>query len=76
VICAINGIKVALWPYLPFSSERLHGYLGFEGPLTDGGWTLVRAKPGQALREPAPLFSKLEPSVAEEEEERLAHAAV
>jgi len=72
VITVINGLKVALSPYLPFSSERLHGYLGFEGPLSRDGWQLVRPQPGQPLREPEPLFTKLDPAVAEEEEERLA----
>ncbi len=72
VLCAINGLKVALWPYVPFSCERLHTYLGYDTPFVDGGWQLHRLAPGQALREPAPLFTKLEPSVVEQEEERLA----
>jgi methionyl-tRNA synthetase len=75
VICAINGIKVALWPYVPFSSERLHSYLGFSQSLQDLGWMLVRPEPGQQLIEPAPLFTKLDASVAAEEEARLAATA-
>ncbi|MCH7811673.1 MAG: methionine--tRNA ligase [Chloroflexi bacterium] len=71
VLAAINGMKVALWPYLPFSSERLHEFLGYETPLTSHGWALVRPPAGQPLREPAPLFAKLEEAVAEQEEERL-----
>ena len=76
VISVINGLKVALWPYLPFSCERLHGYLGYSDSVMEHGWSLTRPEAGQALREPVPLFTKLEPTVAEEEEERLAHAAV
>ena len=72
VIAAINGLKVALWPYLPFSCERLHGYLGYDTPITQDGWQFVRPAAGQALREPSPLFAKLDSSVIEEEEERLA----
>lgn len=72
VLCAINGLKIAFSPYLPFSSERLHSYLGFETPLASDGWRLVRPAPGQPLREPQPLFAKLDARVAEEEEERLA----
>ncbi|MEX1255744.1 MAG: methionine--tRNA ligase [Dehalococcoidia bacterium] len=72
VITSISALKVALAPYLPFSSERLHGYLGYDTPLAQDGWTLVRPTPGQALREPAPLFTKLDPTLVEEEEERLA----
>jgi methionyl-tRNA synthetase len=77
VICAINGLKVILAPYVPFSSERLHGYLGYDAPMGVDGWALARPEPGHPLREPAPLFAKLEPSVADQEEARLvANAAV
>lgn len=30
---AIDSLKILLSPYLPFSSERLHHYLGYEQPL-------------------------------------------
>ena len=62
---------MALWPFLPFSSERLHGYLGYDTPLMEDGWALVRPAPGQPLREPEPLFTKLDPDIAEVEEERM-----
>jgi len=70
-LCAVNTLKVALWPYVPFSSERLHGYLGFDGGLADHGWKAVRPEPGQPLREPQPLFAKMEAEIAEREEARL-----
>ena len=50
----------------------MHQYFGYDTPIAEDGWRLVRPKPGQALREPAPLFAKLDPSVAEEEAARLA----
>ncbi len=59
-LCAVNGLKVAMSPYVPFSSERLHGLLGYGTPLLDDGWKLTRLTPGQPLPEPAPLFRKLE----------------
>ena len=31
-IRVINCLKVALAPFLPFSSQKIHGYLGFDGP--------------------------------------------
>jgi methionyl-tRNA synthetase len=37
-------------------------------------WEIAEVPAGQALREPAPLFTKLDPAVAEEERERLAAA--
>jgi methionyl-tRNA synthetase len=72
VLSALNGLKIAFAPYLPFSSERLHAYLGFDGSLQEQGWRLVRPPTGQALRRPEPLFPKLDPSLVEEEEQRLA----
>jgi methionyl-tRNA synthetase len=32
----IDCLKVLLSPFLPFSSERLHSYLGYDGPLFGG----------------------------------------
>ncbi len=72
VLCAINGLKIAFSPYVPFSCERLHTYLGYDTPLAQSGWQLEKLPPGQKLREPAALFTKLEPSVIEQDEERLA----
>jgi methionyl-tRNA synthetase len=71
VLCAMNGLKIAFSPYVPFSSERLHSYLGFEGSLGDDGWQLIRPPAGQQLQEPKPLFTKLDVEIAAEEEARL-----
>ncbi|MDI6858591.1 MAG: methionine--tRNA ligase [Dehalococcoidia bacterium] len=67
-ISVINTLKTAFYPYLPFTSERLHGYLGQEGDVTAAGWQVRAVEPGTPLREPEPLFKKLEPLVTEEEE--------
>jgi methionyl-tRNA synthetase len=93
---AIDSLKVLFAPFIPFSSERLHRYLGYTEPLFGsqyteivqdglGEHTVLRYRPGpagvqwrpsqlpagQALQPPAPLFRKLEPSVAAEERARL-----
>ena len=93
---AIDSLKVLFAPFLPFSSEKLHGYLGYEGSLfgeqyvetvkdalgehsvlryrpAGGGivWKPSELQPGAALRPPAPLFKKLEETVADEEIARL-----
>jgi methionyl-tRNA synthetase len=93
---AIDSLKVLLAPFLPFTSERLHAYLGYDWPLFGeqftetrqdelGEHTVLRYRPvssgkcwlpsqlesGRSLSKPAPLFRKLEPSVAEEERSRL-----
>ena len=67
-IGAISALKVALYPYLPFTCQTLHGYLGQEGLVDTAGWRLRLPNPGQPLTEPKPLFRKLEPAIVEEEE--------
>jgi len=71
VIGVINTLKTALYPYLPFSSERLHGFLGYEGTIQDAGWRFEVPQAGQRLLQPEALFKKLDPSIVEEEEARL-----
>lgn len=93
---AIDSLKVLFAPFIPFSSERLHRYLGYETPLFGSQyvtleqdelgehrvlryqpapirfqWQPSELPPGQLLQEPAPLFRKLEPSLAEQERARL-----
>ncbi len=68
VICCL---KTILYPFLPFSSEKLHRLLGFEGSVEQSGWAFDVPLPGQRLAPPEPLFAKLEESVIEEENDRL-----
>jgi len=67
----ISHLKTMLYPFLPFSSQKLHEYLGFKGRVEDDGWQLRLPSPGQKLLPPEPLFSKLEEKVVEEETSRL-----
>jgi methionyl-tRNA synthetase len=64
---AIACLKTVLYPFLPFSSQRVHEYLGFEGGVADYGWKPQPPEPGQTMREPHPLFAKLDESIIEEE---------
>jgi methionyl-tRNA synthetase len=57
----INSLKVLFYPFLPFTSERLHALLGFTDQLQDQGWRASQVPAGQVLPKPAPLFVKLEP---------------
>ncbi len=93
---AIDSIKTLLAPFLPFSAETLHKYLGYNNPLfgeqttqavadrlgehrvlrydshsASGKWSPSRLMPGQLLKEPAPLFRKLDEKIVEEERSRL-----
>ncbi|MCI0831877.1 MAG: methionine--tRNA ligase [Chloroflexi bacterium] len=70
-IAAISGLKTALYPFLPFTCQKLHGYLGNEGPVQAGGWRLVMPAGGRPLAEAEPLFKKLDPEIVEEEEAKL-----
>jgi methionyl-tRNA synthetase len=92
----IDSLKVLFAPFLPFSSERLHSYLGYSQPLfgeqyiepqqdrlgthntlryrlpeAGSRWEPSSLQPGQRLRQPAPLFKKLEPALAAQERARL-----
>ena len=96
----VDTLKLIFTPFLPFSSQRLHELLGYEGWLSgpveyreieeagaephtvltgDYGTWVRRWEPselpaGQKLREPEPLFKKLDPGIVEDELRRLAVA--
>jgi methionyl-tRNA synthetase len=99
---AVDSLKVLLTPYLPFSSQRLHEMLGYEGFLAGpletrdvdeegashtvltgdyeswvGRWEPSSLPAGQTLREPQPLFAKLDAdTVVSEELARMEAAAL
>lgn len=56
----LSGLRVLFCPYLPFSSQKLHGYLGFEGNVDEACWSSEAVAAGQKLPAPAPLFPKIE----------------
>src|SRR6266545_592848 len=85
---AIDSLKVLFAPFLPFTSEKLHQYLGYDTPLfgeqyieevedslgvhnvlryrdvsrrdSPTYWKPSKLEPNQVLRQPGPLFKKLE----------------
>jgi len=67
----ISGLKTALYPFLPFSSQKLHRFLGFDGGVEEDGWRLRQLPPGQKLLSPEPLFAKLDEGLIVEETGRL-----
>jgi len=69
----ISCLKTMLYPFLPFSSQKLHELLGFKGNIEGDGWQLHSPPPGQRLLSPKPLFSKLDEELVEEEAGRLGH---
>jgi len=92
VLRVIDNLKTVLSPFLPFTSQKVHEFLGYDGQLFGeqkiveyqeatrphkgliydgskaiGKWAKSDLKPGQALREPAPLIVKLEPEIVDKE---------
>ncbi len=92
ILRVIDNLKTILAPFLPFSSQQVYEYLGYDGQLFGevkieeyaesershralvydgtaavGRWEKSSLKAGQALREPAALFVKLEPEIVETE---------
>jgi methionyl-tRNA synthetase len=93
----VDSLKVLFTPVLPFSSQKLHELLGYEGWLAGplefreieeddgekhtilagdysswvGRWEPSDLPAGQKLREPEPLFRKLDPGIVDEELGRL-----
>ncbi len=93
---AIDSLKTLFAPFLPFTAEQLHAYMGYTGSLfgeqsvvnlqdnlaehsalryhgekATGRWEPSQLAPGDALRQPQPLFRKLDPSIVDEERARL-----
>jgi methionyl-tRNA synthetase len=74
VLSVLAALKTVFYPFLPLSSERLHAFLGFDGSVKEGGWKTQFLPPGQKLREPQPLFVKLDEDIVIEESSRLGFA--
>jgi methionyl-tRNA synthetase len=70
-ISVISRLKTMFCPFLPFSSQKVHEYLGLEGKVEDAGWKAPLPEPGQPLREPQPLFTKLDEAIIDEETRRI-----
>jgi methionyl-tRNA synthetase len=85
-VCIITHLKNMMYPFLPFSSQKIHEYLGFDGNIEEhirSGYLRPPQSPeslpimgplpspGQKLKEPQPLFKKLDESIIEEETKRI-----
>jgi len=70
-ISVLSCLRTVFYPFLPFSSQKLHEYLDFAGDLLDCGWNFALPPAGQKLLPPQPLFVKLDEKQLEEENKRL-----
>ena len=72
-LCVISCLRTMLYPFLPFSSQKLHELLGFQGSVEADGWQPHFPPARQKLLTPQPLFAKLDEELAKEETSRLGH---
>ena len=70
-LSVLAALKIILYPYLPFTCQKLHHYLGFSNELVSNGWKTESPIPGKRLPVPEPLFTKLDESIIDEEMKRL-----
>jgi methionyl-tRNA synthetase len=71
VLSVLTALKTVFYPFLPFSSEKLHYFLGFDGNVEEQGWKIQFLPPRQKIRQPQPLFVKLDEDIVTEETSRL-----
>jgi methionyl-tRNA synthetase len=66
----VKALAVMAWPYMPSSSEKIWGYLGFRERLEKGGiaGAMTELPTGTKLVEPVPVYNKVEIEAPEEEE--------
>ncbi|MDR0887793.1 MAG: methionine--tRNA ligase [Candidatus Methanoplasma sp.] len=67
----VKALAVLAWPFLPSSSQRIWEFLGYDGSIGDAGLEAARTPltVGQKLREPAPVYKKVELELLEEPED-------
>ncbi|MGZ6390853.1 MAG: methionine--tRNA ligase [Ktedonobacterales bacterium] len=64
MVQVLNGLKILFAPYVPFSSQRLHELLGYNGDVAQAHWQTERIAPGALLPSPTPLFTKFDAPLA------------
>jgi methionyl-tRNA synthetase len=61
----VAALATLLSPFLPFSAREIWEQLSFREPLEKGGWEAaseLRVEPGRRIREPRPVYRKVEES--------------
>lgn len=60
----LNRLKIMLTPFLPFTSQELHEFLGFKGDVSlevwPEDWSATNVAAGSVLAVPTPLYTKLD----------------
>lgn len=66
----VKALALMAWPFMPKASEKIWEYLGFDSKIVDDKFDAINKKliPGTKLREPMPVFKKVELPEAKEEQ--------
>ncbi|MFZ8908606.1 MAG: methionine--tRNA ligase [Nitrosopumilaceae archaeon] len=73
---AARSLSIALFSFLPNSSEKIWTQLGLSGNVRENNWdslSELQIKPGHKLGEASPLFAKVEPEDIEKYKKQLGH---
>ncbi len=73
---AARSLSIALFPFLPTSSEKIWTQLGLQGSVKENNWNSLselQIKPGHKLGEASPLFAKVEPEDIKKYKKQLGH---
>jgi methionyl-tRNA synthetase len=71
VLQVIASLRTLTQPFMPFSAQRLHEYLGGEGEAAKLPWAYQELRAGRRLGQPRPLFRKLDEEGLEREMQAL-----
>lgn len=77
VYIAVNAVKslsIALYPFLPKSSEMIWAQLGLDGKVSEQHWDFISElsiSPGHKLGDPSPLFARVEAADIAKHKEQL-----
>ena len=73
---AARSLSIALFSFLPNSSEKIWVQLGLQGNVNKNNWeslSELQIKPGHKLGDASPLFAKVEPEDIEKYKKQLGH---
>ncbi len=71
---AARSMAIALYPFLPISSQKIWTQLGLSGDIKDNHWdsiSILEIRPGHQLGEHSPLFAKVEKADIEKYKKQL-----
>jgi len=73
-INSARSLAIAIFPFMPESSQKIWNQLGLDGMVDDSSWvdmSELKISPGHLLRDSSPLFTKVEKSDIEKHKTQL-----